>query len=260
MSLKVTAPITPSKPSRKRASDAAIVTPHGSKKTKGAAETPVDEKKWKQAMSIFRKFMPGLGHDGVGLYGTLTNATMRRMIERLECEDHTHVDVGAADGKVLLGAMALGARNAYGLEISGPALADKFHAMRDKLAVHFPMSGDARLATSTDITELRGPSVDDWLSEVFGVADDGSKITVSAVWHGFDPPAKEALLAACAASPRVSRFSLIGPSKRDYGKPEAVLDFLALHGAKADLVGDDNANLSGSGENQRVMTFELLRR
>lgn len=183
--------------------------------------------------------------------------------------------------------MALGARNAYGLEISGPALADKFHAMRDKLArpaapekplarpprratrktpadapqaVHFPMTGDARLATSTDITELRGPSVDDWLSEVFGVADDGSKITVSAVWHGFDPPAKEALLTACAASARVSRFSLIGPSKRDYGKPEAVLDFLALHGAKADLVGDDNANLSGSGENQRVMTFELLRR
>ena len=44
--------------------------------------------------------MPGLGHDGVGLYGTLTNTTMRRMIERVECEDRTHVDVGAADGKV----------------------------------------------------------------------------------------------------------------------------------------------------------------
>ena len=288
-SLRVTAAITPTKSRKRSAAAAAVVTPPKGKKTKAAAptpSTPVDEGKWRQAMrasgappparappprpraapsrappprSIFRKFMPGLGHDGVGLYGTLTNATMRRMIEKVECEDRTHVDVGAADGKVLLGAMALGARHAYGLEISGPALADKFHAMRDKLAVGHPMAGEARLATSTDICDLRGPSVEAWLSEVFGAADDGSKITVSAVWHGFDPPAKETLLAAVAASTRVTRFSLIGPAKRDYGKPEAVLDFVKARGAKVELVGDDCANLSGSGESQRVMTFEILR-
>ena len=52
MSLKVSAPITPVKPSRKRASDAAIVTPQDAKKSKSGKETPVNEGKWKQAMRV----------------------------------------------------------------------------------------------------------------------------------------------------------------------------------------------------------------
>ena len=62
--------------------------------------------------------------------------------------------------------------------------------------------------------------------------DDDTEITVSAVWHGFNTDAKECLLAACATSARVARFSLIGPAKRDYGGPEAVQDFVKPHGAR----------------------------
>ena len=157
--------------------------------------------------------------------------------------------------------MALGARHAYGLEISGPALADKFHAMRDKLVgAGFPASGAALLKTGTDICDLAGASVESWLAECFGAAeDDETAITVSAVWHGFNIEAKECLLGAIARSARVTRFSLIGPCKRDFGNPERVIEYVSSCGAKCELVRDELAHLSGSGENQRFMTFEVLR-
>lgn len=95
---------------------------------------------------------------------------------------------------------------------------------------------------------------------MFQPEDTSSEITVSAVWHGFNPEAKRCLLSAIARSSRVSRFSLIGPAARDYGKPEAVIDFVKGNcGTTLELVGDDKAHLSGSGENQRVMTFAVLR-
>ena len=75
---------------------------------------------------------------------------MRTMIDRCDVAGKTHVDVGAADGKVLLGALALGAAHVYGLEISGPGLSDKFHAMRDILAQDHPLGGSAaRLVPAT---------------------------------------------------------------------------------------------------------------
>ncbi len=144
--------------------------------------------------SIFQKFQPGLGHDGTGLYGTLTAGTMRTMIERCEVVGRTHVDVGAADGKVLLGALSLGAAHVYGIEISGDGLQTKFEGMRDVLAQSHSMgASSARLACSIDICDLRGATVEAWLNEVFNESDD-TEITVSAVWHGyvlyFDTPSR----------------------------------------------------------------------
>lgn len=138
-----------------------------------------------QRRSIFQKFQPGLGHDGTGLYGTLTAGTMRTMIERCEVVGRTHVDVGAADGKVLLGALSLGAAHVYGIEISGDGLQTKFEGMRDVLAQSHSMgASSARLACSIDICDLRGATVEAWLNEVFNESDD-TEITVSAVWHGY---------------------------------------------------------------------------
>ena len=138
-----------------------------------------------QRRSIFQRFQPGLGHDGTGLYGTLTAGTMRTMIERCEVVGRTHVDVGAADGKVLLGALSLGAAHVYGVEISGDGLQTKFEGMRDVLAQSHAMGASAaRLACSIDICDLRGATVEAWLNEVFNESDD-TEITVSAVWHGY---------------------------------------------------------------------------
>ena len=76
--------------------------------------------------------------------------------------------------------------------------------------------------------------------------------------YRFNTEAKETLLSACARSQRVTRFSLIGPAKRDYGNPEAVIDWVGQQGGACKLVGDDKGHLSGSGENQRIMTFEKV--
>ena len=109
---------------------------------------------------------------------------MRTMIERCEVVGRTHVDVGAADGKVLLGALSLGAAHVYGVEISGDGLQTKFEGMRDVLAQSHAMGASAaRLACSIDICDLEElPSA--WLNEVFNESDD-TEITVSAVWHGY---------------------------------------------------------------------------
>ena len=110
---------------------------------------------------------------------------MRTMIERCEVVGRTHVDVGAADGKVLLGALSLGAAHVYGVEISGDGLQTKFEGMRDVLAQSHSMgASSARLACSIDICDLRGATVEAWLNEVFNESDD-TEITVSAVWHGY---------------------------------------------------------------------------
>ena len=110
---------------------------------------------------------------------------MRTMIERCEVVGRTHVDVGAADGKVLLGALSLGAAHVYGIEISGDGLQTKFEGMRDVLAQSHSMgASSARLACSIDICDLRGATVEAWLNEVFNESDD-TEITVSAVWHGY---------------------------------------------------------------------------
>ena len=102
-----------------------------------------------------------------------------------EVGGRTHVDVGAADGKVLLGALSLGAAHVYGVEISGDGLQTKFEGMRDVLAQSHGMgASSARLACSIDICDLRGGTVEAWLNEVFNESDD-TEITVSAVWHGY---------------------------------------------------------------------------
>jgi len=258
----------PKSPAKVKSVKKSAETPVKTSSKKKAAETPQTkpkekktgpyEARWKKAMSIFQKFQPGLGHDGTGLYGTLTAGTMRTMIERCEVVGRTHVDVGAADGKVLLGALSLGAAHVYGVEISGDGLQTKFEGMRDVLAQSHAMgASSARLACSIDICDLRGATVEAWLNEVFNESDD-TEITVSAVWHGFNTEAKETLLSACARSQRVTRFSLIGPAKRDYGNPEAVIDWVGQCGGACKLVGDDKGHLSGSGENQRIMTFEKV--
>ena len=95
------------------------------------------------------------------------------------------IDLGAADGKVLLGALSLGAAHVYGVEISGDGLQTKFEGMRDVLAQSHSMgASSARLACSIDICDLRGGTVEAWLNEVFNESDD-TEITVSAVWHGY---------------------------------------------------------------------------
>ena len=212
----------PKSPAKVKSVTKAAETPVKTSSKKKAAETPQTkpkekksgpyEARWKKAMcvarcpyflhvastpsgrhaitltqhrSIFQKFQPGLGHDGTGLYGTLTAGTMRTMIERCEVVGRTHVDVGAADGKVLLGALSLGAAHVYGIEISGDGLQTKFEGMRDVLAQSHSMgASSARLACSIDICDLRGATVEAWLNEVFNESDD-TEITVSAVWHGY---------------------------------------------------------------------------
>ena len=190
----------------------------------------------------------------------------------------SQVDVGAADGKVMLGALALGAARSYGLEVSGPALRDKFEAMllslRSRPAVQV---GVGELLCNTDITELDG-NVERWLADCFAsfnaVAGNVAAapaqpkrrrdIAVSAVWHGFNVEAKEALLAALADSQRVSTFTLVGPTKKDYGTSAKVLDFVQSRRTdglvNVAFLHDDTVKLAGGGESYHALTFEILDR
>jgi len=253
----VKVPETPTM-SRKRPQEAvAVVTPDTDlvtrKKTK-AAKTD-----WRFAMSIFSKFQPGLGHDGVGLYGTLTPASALKVLERLDLKEKTHLDVGAADGKMMLGALALGASKSFGIEIAGDCLEAKFDAMKRKLEAKVgPL--EAKLACNTDVCLLEDVDVSEWLRHLF--QDDSSDIVVTAVWHGFTIESKQTLLRAIASAyPRVTRFSLIGPMRKDYGDPDDVIDFLTndcgIDDNRVILAHHDHCTLAG-GEAHRALTFHLL--
>uniref|UniRef100_A0A7S3NEV1 DOT1 domain-containing protein n=1 Tax=Aureoumbra lagunensis TaxID=44058 RepID=A0A7S3NEV1_9STRA len=198
---QVTTVITPKGRKREKVEeDLAIVTPTTSyddeKKVKFQKLNESNEDHWSIAMSIFTKFEPGLGHDGVGLYGTPTPASARKVLERLSVSGCTHIDIGAADGKMMLGAMALGAERSFGIELAGNCLVTKFNAMKAKLANAIGRHDlDTTLACDTDIINLSPEGVHQWIAHVFG-RDPGNNIVLSAVWHGFTIDAKKSF-AAC---------------------------------------------------------------
>lgn len=228
--------------SRKLGCCEGVVTPPKKKKKKD---------RWSSAMSLFAKFEPGLGHDGVGLYGTLTDASVRLMLERVGVRGRTHLDVGAGDGKVMMGALAAGAARSFGVEIAGDALETKFRAMKAKLEAACDATLEGELRCGVDITEFESP-VDQWLDELVG------DVVVTAVWHGFNVEAKESLLAALARSSRVRNFTLVGPVRKDYGTAAAVHAFFLRFGTPLRLLHDDRATLAG-GESYRALTFHIIK-
>lgn len=227
-----------------------VVTPE-TKKTKRAANGS-----WAAAMSVFAKYSPGLGHDGRGLYGSLTNESLRRMLERHAFGPvTTHLDVGAGDGKVMLGAVALGAAHSFGVEIAGSALSNKFEAMRTVLASTIG-AVNAELRCEIDVADLdetRG--IEGWLGNVFE-HNVATEVCVTAVWHGFTVESKECVLRALAHSRRVSTFSLVGPVRKDYGNAKDVLEFFSRFAKPTNLLYDDKATLAG-GESYRALTFKF---
>ena len=191
-------------------SSATAVSQSSSKRKKQEDEAT---KNYSFTMSIFKKFSPGLGHDGDGLYGTLTNSSLRNLVENLGVEGKTLIDIGAADGKVMLAALALGAKSVYGVELAGSSLETKFDAMVRKLRDGFLRQDQkAALKCNTDIVKLKLGSISEILRHQFPSmhrVTPGRNVLVSAVWHGFNVEAKEALLTILSRSQHVKRFSLV---------------------------------------------------
>ena len=189
---------------------------------------------------------------------------MRNLVENLGVEGKTLIDIGAADGKVMLAALALGAKSVYGVELAGSSLETKFDAMVRKLRDGFLRQDQkAALKCNTDIVKLKLGSISEILRHQFPSmhrVTPGRNVLVSAVWHGFNVEAKEALLTILSRSQHVKRFSLVGPVKKDYGKSEDVLAFVRKANPKCRIksISNESATLSGGGEKYRALTFELF--
>ena len=218
------------------------------------------------AMAVFKKYCPGLGHDGEGLYGTLTNNSLSNIMKTVRPTGKCIVDVGAADGKVLLAGLAFQARSALGIELAGDSLVTKFNAMvnsiKNKTMGAFPTQNQsACLKCNTDILKFENGSMTDLLTQCFpGIfrIQPGRSIVVCAVWHGFTINAKESLLKRLANSHFVQSFTVVGPQLKDYGKSTEVLDFLKQQNPKctAHHVSSIPVTLSGGGEHYQAMYFE----
>ena len=218
------------------------------------------------AMAVFKKYCPGLGHDGEGLYGTLTNNSLSNIMKTVRPTGKCIVDVGAADGKVLLAGLAFQARSALGIELAGDSLVTKFNAMvnsiKNKTMGAFPTQNQsACLKCNTDILKFENGSMTDLLTQCFPGTfrmRPGRSIVVCAVWHGFTIKAKESLLKRLANSHFVQSFTVVGPQLKDYGKSTEVLDFLKQQNPKctAHHVSSIPVTLSGGGEHYQAMYFE----
>jgi hypothetical protein len=219
-----------------------------------------------KAMSIYRRFSPGLGHDGDGLYGALTNQSLKKLMVSLDMENTRIVDIGAADGKVLLAGLACGAVSAHGVEVCGDCLEDKFDSMirllkRDKV---LSTAQVARLKCKVNVAELPeecGSTVEGMLAHYFPeeyttdeTNSDEPELIVIAVWHGFNVAAKQALLRLLCKSTVVSRFVVVGPQNFPYGKSDEILEFMKEENCQwqPKALQSIIVKLSGGGETYRA--------
>ena len=229
------------------------------------ARITVPSNNYSIAMSMFKKYCPGLGHDGDGLYGTLTNNSLHDIMTEISPQGKILVDIGAADGKVLLAGLAFEANLALGIELAGDALEIKFDAiiagLRKKTAGRFPTEKQvARLKCSTDVTSFKNGSISELLVKCFPnnfTVAPGKNIIVCAVWHGFTVTAKESLLKRLANSHFVKSFTLVGPQLKDYGKPAEILEYMKKENPRSTVhkVSSTPVILSGGGEHYQAITF-----
>ena len=218
---------------------------------------------YEYTMGIFKKFTPGLGHDGDGLYGTLTNNSLQRLIEHLHVDGKTLIDIGAADGKVMLAGLALGAQAGYGIELAGDSLEVKFDAMIRQLRNgYLGLDAHAALKCNTDITKMNVGTISEILSECFSETYriiPGRHIAVCAVWHGFNIEAKQSLLTILARSQHVQRFALVGPVTKDYGRPADVVEFMKESNPRCNIALEttESVTLSGGGEHYQAVIYHI---
>ncbi len=231
----------------------------------------------KVAMSLYRKYQPGLGHDGDGLYGALTDNSLTALFAALPCAGRRVCDIGAADGKVLLAALAHGARAAHGVEVAGDALVGKFDSMvaklREKHVIHSGQT--AGLKCNVNVAQLpldQNGSVEAMLagcfpeefSDLVGARAKQTcprELLVTAVWHGFNVEAKQALLRLLAKSQSVERFVVVGPQSFPYGRPDEILAFLEDDAGctwSPKVTSDIVVKLSGGGESYHAITVSSM--
>lgn len=229
----------------------------------------IGDSKHVAAMRAYRRFVPGLGHDGCGLFGTLTDESLRRLMSSLLVHDGHVIDIGAADGKMLLSALTLGAKSAHGVEIAGGCLELKYSAVINALWRLNPPAIESHQVTglrcSIDICESNQHTIEAFLavafphSAQFAAAGATPDLIVISHWHGFTISAKQELMKHVARSTRVVQFCVIGPLRQPYGSADEIVSYLRDYGwARAQRApGDDLiVALSGSGEKYHAIIIE----
>lgn len=64
-----------------------------------------------------KKCGDGADGGGVGVNGSVTAASLFKILASIHARDHTFVDLGAGDGRVILAALAIGSDTAIGFEL-----------------------------------------------------------------------------------------------------------------------------------------------
>lgn len=219
------------------------------------------------AMRAYRRFVPGLGHDGCGLFGTLTDDSLRRIMGKLSLQDAYVVDIGAADGKILLAALSHGARSAHGVDVAGDCLETKYAAIVAELKCMTPPAIESHQSTALrckiDIRNSEARSIEAFLALVFPLCAQytatsaaAPNLVVVSNWHGFAVDAKQRLMKYVARSNRTAKFCVVGPRRQPYGTADEIVAYLEDYGwvdvqraPRDDLV----VALSGSGEKHHAV-------
>ena len=246
-----------------------VSKPPGAPRKNLSAKKPKLPPRLAKCMSTYRRYSPGLGHDGDGLYGALTNNSLKNLMENLDVKGTRVVDIGAADGKVLLAALGCGAISAHGVEVAGDVLETKFDSMVNELRKDniVTESQRARLRCKVNVAKLPtecGDNVESMLAHYFPqefgsnpdttTEENNAELVIVAVWHGFNVEAKQALLRSLSKSKLINRFVVVGPQNFPYGRSDEILEFLKDEKCKwrpkslQDLV----VKLSGGGETYRA--------
>lgn len=181
----------------------------------------------KKLYRLFSKYGDGLGGNVDGVDGSLSPASLTKVIVVLGVNKHTvFTDLGAGGGRPVLAAGLAGAREAFGIEL--PANVGQkmiFEAVRTKLP-------DQELAARCKLTMA---DIDD-LAEL----PPGTNVAFT-FWVGMHPATRRRILSLAAGCPTLRALAVF--KTHDFGTIDTVLDALNVTERDGSLLWECSATL-----------------
>ena len=223
------------------------LSPAGPAGSAGAAGTASVESgdECKAVYRVYAKWGGADGAIGEGLTGTLTSGHMCAVLGALGVGPRTtFVDIGAADGRVLVCAAMLGARRVVGYELPEPGKTHELvmNGARGMLSAQFP----GRLTDGFEYVKRDIRQV--------GSLPEGTTAVYS-FWDGFMPRDQEHVLRLMAACPTLESACVFLKAKS--WKREALEAYLAERGRAPESAQILKVGMHGSGERKSAIVLRF---
>ena len=173
-----------------------------------------------QRLEVMRRPLKGLGKDVYGISGSLSTGSMFRILDTLSKEgigNATFVDIGAADGYVVIMAILYGYNMAYGIEYGQPGgLKHIYEHLWSSVKREFRSVLDQEWSPRRPAI-MYNTNINDHVIR-------GDLVHLFAFWDGFTPKDSEALIRRIRYGRNIGSACLVRRACREYGTFDKIHD------------------------------------